>query len=160
MNIKSLFLANLFMISAGICYTQDINITTYRDLDFQMVIPGVPKTVTETQGNSGKFTISKTGTLPVTVYMNFSLPQSLIPISGQKGISNSVPITFTATKSQDPNDGVAGTFFNPYTGTNINTGRYNKDWYIRLGGTIKPDNSMQSGAYSAPFILTISFTAN
>jgi hypothetical protein len=144
----------LFLISS-ISYSQSDNlkVTYMRDLDFQQIIPGVNKTITELSPYSGKFIITGNGT-KMTVSVSFNFSQSLT--SGSK----SIPVIYTATQSFNPNDNQPGTPFDPYTGTTLIFDDKIKEYYIKIGGTINPPLVQLSGNYISPIIIILTIVSN
>lgn len=133
--------------------SSDVRVTNVRSLSFNNILPGVTSTVATTSANAGKFSIDirRNSTLSFT----FTLPTYLT--SG----SNNLPVTFTATKSTNSNDGTLGTSFNPYTGTTITRNSSGtRNWYLRLGGTIQTPTAQAGGNYTGSIILRISFIGN
>ena len=153
--MRSVFLiiiTSFFSISA-ISQT-NVEIGSIRNLVFPTIIPGISSTVSTTSSNAGKIdvTITKNWT---TVSVTFALPTYLS--SG----NNNIPITFTATKSLNNNDGTLGTSFDPYSGTTIQrTVGNTKNWYIRLGGVINTPTTQTGGIYIGSIIMTISNLGN
>jgi len=154
--MKYIFLLIITILIGMNAYSQgsaDVRVTNVRSLSFNNLLPGITSAVATTSANAGKFTIDirKNLTLAVT----FTLPSYLT--SG----ANNLPVTFTATKSTNSNDGTLGTSFNPYSGTTItrnNAGTRN--WYLRLGGTIQTPTAQKGGNYTGSIILTLSFIGN
>lgn len=156
MIMKKLFLLIVICLTFSSAYSQgssDVRITNVRNMAFNNLLPGITGTIATTNSKAGRFSVDirKNLTLAVT----FTLPTHLT--SG----SYNLPITFTATKSNNSNDGVMGTSFDPYSGTTIrrnsSSTRY---WYLRLGGTILTPTNQQGGNYSGSIIVTISFTGS
>ncbi len=140
-----------------IAYSQsdtDVEVWSVRNLVFPLIIPGFSSTVLTTNSDAGRISVTITSNW-TTISVTFSLPTHLS--SG----SNSLPITFTATKSNNSNDGTLGTSFDPYAGTTIyrETGK-TKDWYIRLGGVINTPTTQAGGTYSGSIILTFTNLGN
>jgi hypothetical protein len=124
-----------------------------RDLNFEQVIPGVSKVITETNPNSGKFTITGNGS---NMTVNVALNLSTNVINGLNGI----PVFYTATQSNNPDDNQPGIPFNPYTGTTITFSDKIKEYYIKLGGTIKPTQIQAPGDYLSPMIIVLTTVSN
>ncbi|MFA5012496.1 MAG: hypothetical protein WC644_11170 [Ignavibacteria bacterium] len=148
--MRSVVLIIIFFFNVT-AYSQldaDVEIWNVRDLVFPVVIPGFSSTVLTTNSDAGRLSITITRNR-TTVSVTFSLPTHLS--SG----NNSLPVTFTATKSNNSNDGNLGTSFDPYAGTTIyrETGS-TKDWYIRLGGVINTPITQAGGVYKGSIIIT------
>jgi hypothetical protein len=143
-----------FLLSSyGNAQSGNLQIIYIRDLNFQQIIPGVSKIITETSPNSGKFTITGNGN-NMTVNVSFSLSQNIT--NG----SNNIPITYTATQSINPDDNQPGIPFNPYAGTTITFGDKIKEYYIKLGGKINTPQVQTAGDYSSPIIILLTTVSN
>lgn len=145
---KVAIILTLFIVS--ICYSQSDNlqIINIRDIDFQQIIPGINKTITETSPYAGKFIVKGNGKA-MTVSLSFNISQNIS--SGSK----SIPVKYTATKSNISNDNQPGTPFDPYAGTTLTFDDKSKDYYIKIGGTINPSSIQSSGAYISPVIIIL-----
>lgn len=154
--MKKLILIIVISFICSSIYSQgsgDVRINNVRNIAFNNLLPGITSTVATNVSNAGRFDIDirRNRTLSVTL----TLPTYLT--SG----SNNLPITFTATKSTNSNDGVMGTTFDPYSGTTIKrTNTSTRYWYLRLGGTVQTPTTQQGGNYSGTIILTLSFIGN
>jgi hypothetical protein len=124
-----------------------------RDLDFQQIIPGVTKTITEMSPYAGKFIITSDGT-KMTVSVTFNLSGGIT--SG----SNIIPVKYTATQSYVPNDNQPGIPFDPYAGTTLIFDDRTKEYYIKLGGIINSPPVQFSGMYSSPIIIILTIVSN
>ncbi|MBI5404221.1 MAG: hypothetical protein HY959_12550 [Ignavibacteriae bacterium] len=145
----------LILLLASLCHSQtgNLQVTYMRDLDFQQIIPGVFKTITETSPYAGKFVITGDGTR-MTVSVAFNLSQNII--SGSKQI----PVRYTATHSIYPNDNQPGIPFDPYAGTTLIFDDKIKEYYVKIGGTISPANVQLSGVYNSSVIIILTTVAN
>jgi hypothetical protein len=143
----------LFISSFGYSQLGNLQITYMHNLDFQQIIPGVSKTITETSPYAGKFIVTGNGT-KMTVSVTFNLTQSLT--DGSK----SIPVKYTATHSANPNDNQPGIPFDPYVGTTLIFDDKTKEHYIKIGGVIKPPLVQLSGNYSSPVIIILTVVSN
>ena len=149
---KGFLILFIYLIYCNL-YSQStvLEIRSYRNLTFGMVIPGINTRISETNSNAGRFYIYAK---KVNFSINFNLPSNLT--SG----GDNLPIKFTATKSENSNDAVAGTSFDPYTGTYFNARGSTRELYIRLGGTTAPSTTQAAGSYSGTIIMTLTITDN
>ena len=155
--MKKIIIVFLSICIYSVCFSQysKLQISSTRDINFSTILPGVSETITETNSNAGKFVLYYSGASNQTyVDVTFSLPQNI------SFGANRIPISFTATMSNNSNDGILGTPFDPYNGTSIVFTKSNRYFYSRLGGTINPPSSIQSGSYSSPIIITLTITSN
>jgi len=145
----------LILLSASFCYSQtgNLQVSYLRDLDFQQIIPGISKTVSETSPYAGKFVISGDGTR-MTVSVAFNLSQNIM--SGSKQI----PVKYSATHSIYQNDNQPGIPFDPYAGTTLIFDDKVKEYYIKIGGTINPAYVQLSGVYNSSIIIILTTVAN
>ena len=121
------------------------------DLAFAAVFPGVVKTVLSTDPGAGRFQIS--GQAAAGINVSFTLPTNLT--SG----ANNLPIgTFTggqfATNTQASQTALVPT---APTVTAIGAGG---TLFIWLGATVTPAFGQVAGAYSAPIVMTVSYTGS
>jgi hypothetical protein len=145
----------IFLLITSYTFSQsgNLQVTYLRDLNFQQIIPGIQKTITELSPQSGKFTITGNGSR-MTVSISFNLSQNL-----SYGFYN-MPVVYTATYSNNPNDNQPGIPFNPYAGTTLTFDDKTKEYYIKLGGTITPTAVQFSGDYSDPMIIILTILSN
>ncbi len=137
-------------LSSELCFSQQENlqITYSRNLDFRQLIPGVKKIISETSPDAGKIIIRNSGGWRM-VGLSLNLPGSLN--SG----ADFVPVIFSATYSVNPNDNQPGIPFNPYSGTTLSFDDRNREYYIRIGGTVDPRGIQSSGEYNTPVIIIL-----
>jgi len=143
----------LFISSFSYSQSGNLQVTYMQNLDFQQIIPGVSKTITEMSPYAGKFIITGNGT-KMTVSVAFNLSQSIT--DGSKVI----PVKYTATQSYIPNDNQPGIPFDPYAGTTLIFDDKTKEYYIKLGGTINPPYAQLSGTYTSPIIIILTIVSN
>jgi hypothetical protein len=143
----------LLIASYSFSQTENLQITYLRDLNFQQIIPGVKKTITEVSPQSGKFTVTGNGTR-MTVSISFNLSQNL-----SHG-SFSMPVAYTATYSNNANDNQPGIPFSPYAGITLTFDDKTREYYIKLGGTISPTNIQYSGDYTDSMIIILTILSN
>jgi hypothetical protein len=145
----------IFILISSYGYSQsgNLQVTYLRDLNFQQIIPGIQKTITEISPQSGKFTITGNGSR-MTVSISFNLSQNL-----SHGSFN-MPVVYTATYSNNSNDNQPGIPFNPYSGTTLTFDDKTKEYYIKLGGTITPAPVQSTGDYSDPMIIILTILSN
>jgi hypothetical protein len=144
----------LILISSY-CYSQsgDLQVTYMRNLDFQQLIPGVKKTITETNPGAGKFIINGNGNR-MTVSVSFNISRDI-----SSGI-NALPVTYTATQSINPNDNQPGIPFDPYSGTTLIFDDKTREYYIKIGGTVNPPAVQKAGDYNTPIIIILTTVSN
>ncbi len=120
-----------------------------QDLQFGLLIPGVPTTVDALQlSRSGQLQIQ--ASVGTTIEIRFTLPNRLT------GSNQPLPITFGSTSagisaSSAPTDVVR---FNPSNPTRFKFTATDRATLF-LGGTAIPKNNQRVGAYAAPIIVTI-----
>ena len=137
------------VFSSAFSQIKDIEILNFRDLTFGTIVPGTSSSVSTTSSNAGRFSILL-GRNNTTASVTFSLPPNLT-----SGVNN-LPVTFTATKSLNSNDGQLGESFDPYSGTTIQrTVGNTKDWYIRIGGVIQAPAVQAAGNYNGSITITL-----
>lgn len=153
--MKKIFFIFQYLLLLSYCYAQsgNLQITYMRDLNFEQIIPGVSKIITETNPNSGKFIITGNGSYMI-VNVTFNLSQNIT--NG----SSSIPVVYTATQSDNPNDNNPGIPFDPYAGTTITFSDKITEHYIKLGGTINPTQVQTAGEYSSPMIIILTTVSN
>ncbi len=153
--MRKIILIFLYLLISYSCNAQsgNLQITYMRDINFQQIIPGVNKTITETDPNSGKFTITGNGSSNL-VNVAFNLSQNISSGSG------SIPITYTATQSDNPNDYQPGIPFDPYAGTTLTFSDKIREYYIKLGAKIYPPQVQKAGDYSSPIIIILTTVSN
>jgi hypothetical protein len=151
---KTITIIYLLLISSY-CYSQsgDLQVTYMRNLDFQQLIPGVKKTITETSPGSGKFTINGNGNR-MTVSVSFNISRAIS--SG----ATELPVVFTATQSINPNDSQPGTPFDPYSGTTLIFDDKTREYYIKIGGTVNPPLTQKAGDYNTSIIIILTTVSN
>jgi hypothetical protein len=124
-----------------------------RDLDFGVVIRGVPTGVLPSDPiRSGRFYVQYTPSHPVQV--RFTLPTQLARVGGGGSLAirfgstdgmlnstapNSSPVIFDPNKTRTFNSAVSG------------------DFYLDLGGQVTPTAAQPAGAYSGTIVLTVIF---
>jgi len=150
---KNIIILLLFFASVSYSQSGNLKVNYLRDLDFQQIIPGISKTISETSPYAGKFVITGDGSR-MAVSVAFNLSQNII--SGSKQI----PVKYTATHSIYPNDNQPGIPFDPYAGTTLIFDDKVKEYYIKLGGTIIPSYVQISGVYNSPIIIILTTVAN
>jgi hypothetical protein len=153
--MKKIAIILLILLISSFSYPQsgNLQVTYMQNLDFQQIIPGISKTITEMSPYAGKFVITGNGT-KMTVSVTFNLTQNIS--DGSKNI----PVKYTATQSYIPNDNQPGIPFDPYAGTTLIFDDKTKEYYIKLGGTINPPFTQLSGTYSSPVIIILTIVTN
>lgn len=132
-------------------------VTADNDLAFGDVFPGVPKTIEKTSANAAEFTV--TGTANAEVTIDFDLPGYLYTTGAN------MPVYFyetdCAVDTTNPPDQSSPSLDdqNPY---NTITYRIGSSGQIKvwLGGQLMPGLSQQSGDYTAPIRVTVTYTGN
>ncbi|GAB4133312.1 MAG: hypothetical protein Fur0015_06530 [Ignavibacteriales bacterium] len=149
-NIRYLLLFFL-LTSSNLVFTQQIYVTKLNDLNFGDVFIGYSKDIPHTDVNSAKFRFYHTAPRRKTIYISFTLPQSL-----SNGIDN-IPVVFdqnhTAWSTKDQISG--RTNFNPYSYYKIKNVRGYRNYYIWLGGIITASPGVTYGLYEGTIILTV-----
>jgi hypothetical protein len=153
MNKIAVIIQILLISSFSYSQSGNLQVTYMQNLDFQQIIPGVSKTITEMSPYAGKFIITGNGT-KMTVSVALNLTQSIT------NSSKSIPVKYTATQSFNPSDNQPGIPFDPYAGTTLIFDDKTKEYYIKLGGTINPPFAQFSGNYSSPIIIILTVVSN
>ena len=145
----------LLLLISSISFSQrgNLQVTYMRDINFQQIIPGVQKIISENSQDAGKFMITGDGARMV-VLVTFSLSKNV-----SNGISE-LPVRYTAEQSFNSNDVTPGTSFDPYAGTTLIFDDKVKNYLIKIGGTIKPLKKQTSGNYTAPIIMILTILSN
>ena len=153
--MKKIILTILVLFISSLSYSQsgNLKVTYMRDIEFQQIIPGSKKTITEMSPYAGKFIITGDGT-KMTVSVNFNLSQGIS--TGSKII----PVKYTATQSFVSNDSQPGIPFDPYAGTTISFDDKTKEYYIKLGGTLSTQYIQSAGNYSSPVLIILTIVSN
>lgn len=112
------------------------------DLDFGVVLPGVPTQVLPVDG--GTFTVA--GAINQDVIVTFVLPPVLL--AG----ALSMPVSFDGGYGT----GAPDTALDPTIGSTLNTGATG-GWNVFLGGTVTPAPDQAAGDYAGTVTLTVTY---
>ena len=156
--IRTALITVLLLLVAGAgeqCLGQNIIINN--DLTFRDMLGGVPKVVSKhTAGSAAEFLV--TGTAGAEVTVDFSLPQYMYA-SGA-----TLQLVFTDTdcamdSSATPDQSNPG--YNDRDPWETQTYRIGSNGLtIWLGGLALPRTNQQPGDYTAPIVLTVTYTGN
>jgi len=139
----------------AVIVTVGMTIATLSDLNFGIVIKGVPTTVLPTAATAGEWQV--TGSSNAFVIISFTLPTLLTNIQALPG--STMPITFSAVSAiwrRATNNPVGGTIFNPATGAVGRLGpTANPSMYIWIGGTVNPAAAAKPGIYQGNVIVSL-----
>lgn len=133
---------NTAQIDAIATVVAPIDVTAGVDLDFGVVLPGVPSQVLPVDG--GTFTVS--GAVDQDVIVNFDLPATLL--AG----ALSMPVSFDAGYGA----GAPSTALDPNSDATVGLGATG-GWDVFLGGTVLPAVDQAAGDYSGTVTLTVSY---
>lgn len=129
-----------------------LRVTGVRDLQFGIVIPGIPALILRTDAaNSAQYRL--TGEKNTAVQLQFTLPTTM---NGPSGAT--MPLSFSASDAGfSPSETVTSQVgFDPrvpFVGALSNNGRA----AVFLGGQALPAGGQQSGTYTATITLTVSY---
>ena len=131
---------------------QALTVTGQRNLRFDNVFPGVPKTVAPDNIRAGRWRIQGQRNAPIT--MTFTLPPNLIRATGE-----TMPVGAWAA-TWDINATPAGsTAFTPSAAPTpaqlSNT--VARQVYVYIGATVSPAANQRRGAYTATATLTVAY---
>jgi hypothetical protein len=138
--------------SALLAQGRPLRVTGVRDVQFGIVIPGLPAQVLRTDAaNSGQYSL--TGDKNRVVQLQFTLPTTM---NGPSGAT--MPLSFGASDAGfSPAETVTSQVgFDPrvsFVGTLSNNGRA----AVFLGGQALPAGGQRSGTYTATITLTVSY---
>jgi hypothetical protein len=138
-----------------------LSVTATQALAFGDVFQGIPKSVANTDGAAGIFTMSGTANAGISLYLE--LPDYLTLADGSDRMViafNTTDASVDTTGGGDPTGMVGGDGYlntNPYslpsTANLSNAGAAN----IYLGGRVIPTVDQKAGAYSGDIVLTVSY---
>ncbi len=138
--------AALLLLGARAAGAQ-VAVTPLADLNFPVVIRGVPLDVRPTDPNAAKFQID--GGKNSVLSVSFALPTAL---QGPGTLSMAFSVTSAAWSDKDRVGGLQA--FDPRQGLQVTvTGK--KSIYIWLGGTVLPSGSQESGSYTGTITMTV-----
>lgn len=129
-----------------------VGVRGVRNLNFGMVLPGVPQTVLRTDAaNSGQYDIA--GDRDAVVQLTFTLPSAM---TGPGGAA--LPLSFAAGDAGYSQSQAIGSQvgFDPraaFVATLSKTGRAS----VFLGGTALPSTAQRAGTYTATVTLTVAY---
>ena len=138
--------------SALLAQGRPLRVTGVRDLQFGIVIPGLPAHVLRTDAaNSGQYSL--TGDKNRAVQLQFTLPTTM---NGPSGAT--MPLSFGASDAgfSQAETVTSQVGFDPrvsFVGTLSNNGRA----AVFLGGQALPAGGQRSGTYTATITLTVSY---
>lgn len=128
-----------------------------RDLDFGLVLLGVPKTVLPTAPTAGKWVV--TGEKNARVLITFTLPAAL---AHQTLGGVTLPVGFPAGSARwrrRTDDPAGATAFDPAVGATGMLGPPVEPLlHLWLGGTVTPAALQPGGNYSAAVVVTVAYT--
>lgn len=150
--MRSLFVSVLVLLAATAARAEAQTVTGNRNLNFGIVIRGVPNSVAPNNPTrSGRFYVRYQ--LNRQVQVRLTLPTNLTRTGG-----GSLPITFGASDAFA--QGTAGNSvpvtFNP-SSTQTFTLTTSPDFYINLGGRVAPTAAQATGNYTGNVTLTVTF---
>lgn len=126
---------------------QTVEVVRVRDLDFGVVIAGIPAAILPSDAGAAEFEVSAPPN--TTLFITFSLPAQLL--SG----ADVLPVSFGAGSAQwSQRRSAAGrTMFDPRVGTQVDLER-GRNIYLWLGAAISPPGLQPAGAYRGVVTLT------
>lgn len=149
--LKIILILAILVFAECNLFAQQIYVTKLNDLNFGDVFIGYTKDIPHTDVNAAKFRFYHKAFARKTIYISFTLPNTL-----SNGIDN-IPIVFdqnhTAWGTKDVTSG--RTNFNPYSYYKIKNARRNRNYYIWLGGNITASPGVSYGLYEGTIILTV-----
>lgn len=137
---------NTAQIDAIATVVAPIDVTAGVDLDFGVVLPGVPTQVLPVDG--GTFTVS--GAVDQDVIVDFTLPATLTA-----GAALTMPVSFDAGYGA----GAPDTALDPTSDVTVGLGA-SGGWDVFLGGTVLPAVDQGAGSYSGTVTLTVAYPAS
>jgi hypothetical protein len=151
--MRTLFVLVLVLVAATAARADAQTVTGSRNLNFGIVIRGVPNSVSPSDPiRSGRFYVRHR--LNRQVQVRLTLPNTLARTGG----GGSLPISFGATDAFAR--GTAGSSvpvtFDPRT-TQTFTLQTSPDFYINLGGRVAPTAAQATGNYTGNVTLTVTF---
>ncbi len=128
---------------------QAIAVTGARDLDFQVVFPGVNKTIAVGDATSGRFDL--TGQASANVNVSFTLPTNLVNGGNNLAIANwtgcSNPTNTTASCSA----------FTPSAGNTARAFSGAGALFVWVGAQVQPTAGQTAGSYLGTVTLTAAY---
>jgi len=133
-------------ITATATVQAPINVTAVSNLDFQIVFPGVAKTVLVAGATAGRWDVAGAPSTPIS--LNFTLPNNLV--SG----GNLLPIG-TWTGNHNTTAAPTGTGFTPSGTPTAATLSATGALFVYIGATVSPLANQPAGVYTAAVTLTV-----
>jgi hypothetical protein len=129
-------------------------VSNQADLLFGDVIPGVPSTVAPADANAGRFLVSGSDILQVSLDFG-SLPTVL----NHETTTSTLPLSFgAASAGVGTGPAAVGATFDPTAAYNSNLD--GGALYVFIGGTVSPTFDQEAGVYDGTLTLTVAYTGN
>lgn len=124
----------------------------FRDLDFGIVLPGVPQDLSPSDPGAGLWVFRGAAGSQVTVTFT-ALPDQLTLSA------NRLALSFGPTSAawNTVNNPATARQFDPLVGATATLGRPPSRLYVWLGGTARPAGSQAPGTYTATYTLDVSY---